>query len=717
MSWKRIVLMCGVILALLVLLSACGARPTPDEGSTQTSATANQSTNLPAGLVIPFQADWAASGHADVNAAAFTHWNAAESSVIPATCSRCHSSSGLEQYIKTGSTLDVPAPDGVIVCTTCHNQAVDALTAVTFPSGKVIKDLGPEARCMSCHQGRESKPSVDAYIEMTVGAEAAPDVSSPDLSFRNVHYFTAGAMMYASMASGGYEYDGQVYDGKFTHIENMDTCLDCHDSHSLKVKIAKCAECHENADSVENLKNTRMLGSQMDYDGDGNRAEGIYYEIQGLQEKLYQAIQSYATNINQTSIIYDPATYPYFLIDSNNDGQISKGEAVASNGYIKWTPRLIKAAYNYHFSLKDPGAFAHNAKYAIQLLYDSITDLNSVLPTPIDISKAHRIDAGHFAGSSEAFRHWDAAGEVDAACARCHTARGLPQFLQYGANIGVTISDGLMCSTCHIMETFPTLRAVPSVSFPGGKVVSFGGKDVDGNFVDDHNNICLLCHQGRESTASVNARINGKEPNTIDPTLTFINSHYFASGAMLFGNDAQVGYQYPGRTYLGQNLTHPLNKCVQCHDNHSGELKTDLCAPCHPGNATTKTIRYGTDNIDWDGDGNLKEPIRDEIDTLQQALLAQIMAYANGMGEPIAYGPGYPYFTKDLNGNGVQDPDEAVRTNAYTSFTPNLLTAAYNYHFVMKEPGSFTHNPKYAIQLLIDSLAAIGGDTSKYTRP
>jgi len=717
MSWKRKLYLYILLLVVLAFLSSCGSKSTSNESTNQTASPTTPAFGLPAGLVIPFEAAWVASGHADVNAAAFTHWNQGDPSVIPATCSRCHSSSGLEQYVKTGSTLDMPAPDGVIVCATCHNDAVDALTSVTFPSGKVVKDLGAEARCLSCHQGRESKTSVDAYIEMTVGAEAAPDVASPDLAFRNVHYFTAGAMMYASMVSGGYEYDGQVYDGKFTHIENMDTCLDCHDSHSLKVKISKCAECHENADSVDNLKNTRMLGSQVDYDGDGNRAEGIYFEIQGLQEELYQAIQSYGANINKVPIVYDPSTYPYFLIDSNGDGQVSKGEAVASNAYNKWTPRLVKAAYNYHFSIQDPGAFAHNAKYAIQLLYDSITDLNSVLPTPIDMSKAHRIDAGHFAGSSEVFRHWDATGEVDAACARCHTARGLPQYLKYGTNIGVNISDGLMCSTCHIMETFPTLRPVPSVTFPGGKMVSYGGKDVDGNFVEDPNNVCLLCHQGRESTTSVNARINGLEPNTIDPTLTFANVHNSAAGATEFGNDAQVGYQYPGMTYIGPNLTHPLNKCVQCHDNHSGELKTDLCAPCHPGNPSPRTIRYGTDNIDWNGNGNKSEPIKDEISMLQQALLAQILAYANANGEPIAYGSVNPYFTKDLNGNGVQDPDEAFLTNAYTAFTPNLMTAAYNYHFVLKEPGVYTHNPKYAIQLLIDSIAAIGGDISRYTRP
>lgn len=691
--------------------------PPPEAPTTNPTSLPPSPTENATGLVVPYESIWAASGHADGGAAAFNHWNDANPLVIPADCSKCHSSTGLAEFAATGKAVDVPVPGGVITCTTCHNDAVSALTSVTFPSGNGISNLGAEARCMTCHQGRESKSSVDAFIEVTIGPEADPDVTSTDLSFRNAHYFTAGATMYASQAAGGYEYEGQSYDGKFAHVESMDTCLSCHDSHSLDVKILKCAECHENSSSVEDMKNTRMLGSMMDYDGDGNRAEGIYYEIQGLQEKLYTAIQAYAINISGAAIVYDPATYPYFFIDNNEDGALSEGEAVFANAYTSWTPRLIKATYNYHFTVKDPGAYAHNAKYAIELLYDSISDLNSVLTSPVDLSSAHRTDAGHFAGSTEAFRHWDENSEVDALCAKCHSATGLPQFLKYGTNIGVPLSNGLVCSTCHDMLNFPSLSAIASVTFPGGNTVSFGGKDVDGNFMTNENNACIMCHQGRESTAGLNAKIGNTEPDTINPKLTFSNVHYFAAGASLFGNDVQVAYQFSDKTYIGQNTTHPINKCVECHETHSGEIKLDTCAACHPGNTTPATIRYGTDITDWDGDGNTTEPIKDEIATLQDALYTQILSYANANGSSIVYGSLYPYWVKDLNGNGIQDTDEGVRTNTYTSYTPNLLAATYNYHFLQKEPGNYTHNPMYIIQVLYDSIEALGGDTSGYVRP
>ena len=49
----------------------------------------------------------------------------------------------------------------------------------------------------------------------------------------------------------------------------------------------------------------------------------------------------------------------------------------ASIGYTNWTPRLLKAAYNYQYSQKDPGAFAHNGQYVIQILFDSLKDVGA----------------------------------------------------------------------------------------------------------------------------------------------------------------------------------------------------------------------------------------------------------------------------------------------------------------------------------------------------
>jgi hypothetical protein len=65
------------------------------------------------------------------------------------------------------------------------------------------------------------------------------------------------------------------------------------------------------------------------------------------------------------------------------------------------------------------------------------------------------------------------------------------------------------------------------------------------------------------------------------------------------------------------------------------------------------------------------------------------------------------------------DADEMKAENAYNKWTPNLLRAAYNYQWFVKDPGAFAHNPKYAIQVLYDTVESVGGKqaVAKYKRP
>ena len=45
------------------------------------------------------------------------------------------------------------------------------------------------------------------------------------------------------------------------------------------------------------------------------------------------------------------------------------------------------------------------------------------------------------------------------------------------------------------------------------------------------------------------------------------------------------------------------------------------------------------------------------------------------------------------------------------------MIKVFLYQYSQKDSGAFVHNPKYVIQFLIDSIADLGGDVSKYTRP
>lgn len=723
-----------IVIALVAFRPLSPAQATATPGTPAVTATKAASTPTPApkqasgGEMQPpcpvlFQEAWAGSAHADAKAEAFVHWDSESPPEIPTACARCHSTPGYLDFLGEDGTeygsVENPAPTGtVITCTACHNPTAIAMTSVVFPSGVEITNIGRSARCMVCHQGRASTVQINEALTKA-GLDKDLDKVDSTLSFLNIHYFAAAATLYGSQAMGGYQYEGKAYQPKNTHVAGMEFCSDCHSPHTLQVQVEQCATCHDGVKTDDDLKNIRMQGSLVDYDGDGNIEEGIFYEIQGLQEMLLKTIQAYANEVTKTPIAYTSDAYPYFFMDKNKNGKVDEAEADSANKYNAFTGRLLQAAYNYQLSIKDPSAFAHNPKYVIELLHDSIASLNEKLAQPIDLSLAHRDDPGHFRGIAEAFRHWDAEGEVPGTCAKCHTEGGLPQFLKDGVTISVLPSESLKCITCHQeMQTF-ALRDVAVVTFPSGAKIGFGE--------NQPSNLCLNCHQGRESTVSVNAAIKkaGVGDDEVSEALSFRNPHYFAAGATLFGTEAKGAYEYEGKQY-NERFPHvaPFDTCAECHDAHSGTINVQGCSGCHKDLKTVADLeqcRLGIPEPDYDGDGKTDEGICGEIATMRDALLAAIQAYAtNTIKTAIAYSPAaYPYWFIDTNKNGKADAEEINTDNRYAKWTPTLLRAAYNYQYITKDPGAFAHNGRYVAQILYDSLEAIGGKraVAKMTRP
>ena len=697
--------------ALLVLVMAFGtasAAPTAQEGGDAAPP-----------VQVPFLEEWMSSGHADATAEAFIHWDEESPAEVPESCAKCHSSTGYQDFLGADGTeagvVNAPHPVGTVVdCVACHNDVTVTKTSVVMPSGLELTGLGDESRCMECHQGRQSKVSVDQAIA-DAGVDA--DTVSDQLSFLNIHYYAAAATKYGTLAKGGYEYDGNSYDANFAHVDGYDTCNGCHNPHTLELKLEECATCHASDDlaieSAEDLKNVRMEGSGLDYDGDEDTDEGIYFEIEGLQEALLANIQAYASEVAGTAIGYYPDAHPYWFIDANADGEITEDEAISDGRFVTWTPRLLQAAYNYQVSAKDPGNYAHGGKYTIQLLFDSIASLNEAVATPIDMTAMRRIDAGHFAGSEEAFRHWDAEGVVPGSCTKCHTAGGIPELHAEGVNTSAEPSNGFQCATCHNDLAEYTIYEFENVKFPSGAVIDSGNMDT---------NLCMNCHMGRESGVSVDNLIGDAEPDEQAEGLRFLNPHYFAAGATRWGAEANGAYQYEGKEYEGffDHGDGEAAQCRDCHRTHRLEVKADDCTECHEevdGPETLQDIRYTL--TDFDGDGDDEGGLYYEIENMSTELFAAIQAYAaETVGTPIAYDShAYPYFFIDGNANGVVDPEEAVRENGYTAWTPRLLRAAYNYQWASKDPGSFAHNGMYIIQTLYDSLEDVGADVSAMTRP
>ena len=272
----------------------------------------------------------------------------------------------------------------------------------------------------------------------------------------------------------------------------------------------------------------------------------------------------------------------------------------------------------------------HGGKYIIQLLFDSIEDLNGAISEQVDMTAMSRIDSGHFAGSEEAFRHWDEDGAVPGNCAKCHSDVGLPTFLSEGVNISVTPSNGLACATCHDDLEEYTRYEVESVRFPSGAVIDSGEPDT---------NLCMNCHQGRESGVSVDRLIGDLEADAQSETLRFLNPHYFAAGATRHGSEANGAYQYADKEYVGLFDHGNVNECSDCHETHALVVDSETCTECHEEVESVEDMQNVRYNFaDYDGDGDDQEGIYFEIQDMRAAVWAAAQAYATEtVGTAIAY--------------------------------------------------------------------------------
>jgi hypothetical protein len=280
---SKYILIGALLLLFALLLVACSSpQPAPNEQETQapavtqepcpTAAPCPDCPECPQPVVeeVPYQEAWANSPHNDTEAEAFNHWNEDDPAEVPPSCAKCHSTPGYLDFLGEDGTefgtVDSPAPIGTTIqCVACHNAVAANLSSVVFPSGVEVSGLGPSARCMECHQGRASTPDVLAAIdELGITDEDTPN---SELGFINIHYFAAAATLFGSEVHGGFEFEGRAYDGKFMHVEDYDTCAECHNQHTLEVRVESCAGCHEGVTSVEDLHNVRMAGSLEDYDG------------------------------------------------------------------------------------------------------------------------------------------------------------------------------------------------------------------------------------------------------------------------------------------------------------------------------------------------------------------------------------------------------------------------------------------------------------------
>jgi predicted CXXCH cytochrome family protein len=179
-----------------------------------------------------------------------------------------------------------------------------------------------------------------------------------------------------------------------------------------------------------------------------------------------------------------------------------------------------------------------------------------------------------------------------------------------------------------------------------------------------------------------------------------------------------MGYEYEGKTYAGRP-THPGGvQCTSCHDpsrsNHTFRVQDvwkARCEICHADAQGPAQVRPSSRAADYDGDGNTTESLAAELEGLAHRVLVAMRAKAVSPAAPICYSKSaFPYFFRDTNGSGpICDPSEAVSSNGYTPWTPQLMKAAHNYQISKMDPAAYAHNFTYLGQLLYDSLEDLTG--------
>lgn len=148
----------------------------------------------------------------------------------------------------------------------------------------------------------------------------------------------------------------------------MATCVSCHDPHQLTIAEENCLTCHEKGDADD------IRISRQSHDGSGDIAKGIKADIKANADLLMTLMADYARDVAGKGLLYDGKRFPYFFADANGDGRADEagGKLVTYNAF---TPRLLKAAFNWKVVDADPGIHVHNPHYALELLHDSIEDL------------------------------------------------------------------------------------------------------------------------------------------------------------------------------------------------------------------------------------------------------------------------------------------------------------------------------------------------------
>ena len=141
-------------------------------------------------------------------------------------------------------------------------------------------------------------------------------------------------------------------------------CNGCHrakeSKHTFEVDFAYCGTCHV----TTAYGDFRLAPVEEEY---VVRSAELYAAIRSYATTNAAAIQTATGNAAATGVCYNGNAYPYWFVEVSG--------ACSATSFAKFNPSLLRAAFNYQWTVKEPGAWAHNEPYVTQVMFDAITDL------------------------------------------------------------------------------------------------------------------------------------------------------------------------------------------------------------------------------------------------------------------------------------------------------------------------------------------------------
>ncbi len=256
MSFKKLLLLLGTLVAAAVLLAACGGTPGPagpagpagPEGPAGPPAMASDlsctechnDTN-----VIDGKANsWAASVHGSGIATAYAGGRT--------DCAGCHSGNGFSAAIAAGIDNAAPQESADVNpsrpdCRACHqihtsytgdDWALETTDPVTLIASGDTYDGGEGNLCANCHQPRTAFP------------EATDGMVTVSSTHWGAHHGPEAVLLLGTGGGGGVEGSPSAH---YSTVEN--TCVHCHlgdgANHSFMPTVDACTVCHADATSLD----------------------------------------------------------------------------------------------------------------------------------------------------------------------------------------------------------------------------------------------------------------------------------------------------------------------------------------------------------------------------------------------------------------------------------------------------------------------------------